>query len=43
MCLKGILVVFNLRNPIVKLIVFADYGLGEIDDDYRFDLSKFNK
>ncbi|WP_435524942.1 WxcM-like domain-containing protein [Chryseobacterium indoltheticum] len=26
-----------------KLLVLADYGLGEINDEYRFDLNYFNK
>lgn len=26
-----------------KLLVLADYGLGEIADEYRFDLNYFNK
>lgn len=26
-----------------KLLVLADFGLGEINDEYRFDLNYFNK
>lgn len=39
----GCITAIQSRTENSKLLVLADYGLGEINDEYRFDLNYFNK
>ena len=40
---KGCITAIQSKTENSKLLVLADYGLGEIDDEYRFDLNYFNE
>jgi len=40
---SGCITAIQAKQDGSKLLVLADYGLGEINDEYRFDLNYFNK
>lgn len=40
---KGCITAIRSKLDKSKLLVLADYGLGEIADEYRFDLNYFNE
>ena len=39
----GCITAIQAREPKSKLLVLADYAIGEIQDEYRFPLDYFNK
>ena len=39
----GCITAIQAREPKSKLLVLADYAIGEIQDEYRFPLDNFNK
>ncbi|WP_312089662.1 WxcM-like domain-containing protein [Chryseobacterium sp.] len=39
---SGCITAIQAKQDGSKLLVLADYGLGEINDEYRFDLNYFN-
>ncbi|MGI9651863.1 WxcM-like domain-containing protein [Chryseobacterium sp. RLHN22] len=39
----GCITAIQSKTEDSKLLVLADYGLGEINDEYRFDLNYFNE
>ncbi|MFL9835651.1 WxcM-like domain-containing protein [Chryseobacterium terrae] len=40
---SGCITAIQAKEDGSKLLVLADYGLGEINDEYRFDLDYFDK
>ncbi|MBO6185072.1 MAG: WxcM-like domain-containing protein [Chryseobacterium sp.] len=40
---SGCITAIQAKEEGSKLLVLADYGLGEINDEYRFDLNYFDK
>ena len=40
---QGYITSIKAKKPSAKLLVFSDYHLGEIHDEFKYDLNYFNK